>query len=276
MDVISMILWPVKWIVELLLVGWHWLLSYLGLEPAAGITWVLSIIGLVLVVRAALIPLVARQIRGQRKMLQIAPELKAIQDRYKGKNDQLSREAMSRETMALYVAAGTNPLTSCLPLMLQAPVFLALFSVLNDAQQGKVGIGLLNQTLAVQFGRAQLFGTAALHDSFASQWSLMTAVRPFEPSVLWIAATMVALMTASQLITQRQITSKNLSPENRASPLFRQQRILTYLLPVIFVLSGVAFPLGVLFYFLTSNLWSLVQHVIVIRSMPPAGAGPPT
>ena len=112
MDVIGTILWPVKWIVELLLVGWHWLLSYLGLEPAAGITWVLSIIGLVLVVRAALIPLVARQIRSQRKMLQIAPELKAIQDRYKGKNDQLSREAMSRETMAVYAAAGTNPLIS--------------------------------------------------------------------------------------------------------------------------------------------------------------------
>lgn len=274
MDVIGTILWPIKWIVELLLVACHWLLSYVGLDPAAGITWVLSIVGLVCVVRAALIPLVARQIRGQRKMLQIAPDLKEIQDRYKGKKDQHSREAMSRETMALYAAAGTNPLTSCLPLMLQAPIFLALFSVLNDAQQGKTGIGLLNEPLALQFGNAQLFGTAALHESFASQWSLMTAGLPFETSVLWIAATLVVVMTASQLITQRQVSSKYLLPENKLNPLFLQQRILAYLLPVVFVVSGVAFPLGVLFYFVTSSVWTLAQHFIVSWNTPQAGGGP--
>ena len=268
----STILWPLKWIVELLLVGWHWLFSNLGLDPAAGVTWVLSIVGLVLVVRAALIPVVVRQIRNQRKMLEVAPQLKRIQDKYKGKNDQRSREAMSREIMDLYKRTGTNPLSSCLPLLLQLPIFLALFSVLNDAQYGKAGVGPLTETLAEQFGNAKLFGIAPLHDSFASQWALMVAGQSFEPSVMWIAATMVVLMTASQFVTQLQIVAKNMSPETKASPMFRQQRILLYLLPLVFAFSGVAFPLGVLIYWLTSNIWAMVQQFLVIRNLPTPGS----
>src|ERR1041384_5729093 len=99
---IDTILWPIKWVVELILVAWHWLLTNIGLDPAAGLTWVLSIVGLVIVVRAALIPIFVRQIKSQRKMMEIAPELRKVQEKYRGKKDQLSREAMSRETMALY------------------------------------------------------------------------------------------------------------------------------------------------------------------------------
>ncbi|MCU1557693.1 MAG: hypothetical protein JWN09_1688, partial [Microbacteriaceae bacterium] len=97
MDIIGTILWPIKWVVELLLVGWHELWTFLGLDPNAGLTWVLSIVGLVLVIRAALIPIFVRQIKSQRRMLEVAPHLKKIQDKYKGKKDQFSREAMQRE-----------------------------------------------------------------------------------------------------------------------------------------------------------------------------------
>ena len=117
MDLLGTILWPLKWAVELLLVAFHWLFSNIGLDYNDGITWVLSIVGLVLVVRAALIPIFVRQIKSQRKMLEVAPQLKKIQDKYKGKKDQFSREAMSRETMELYKRTGTNPLASCLPLL---------------------------------------------------------------------------------------------------------------------------------------------------------------
>jgi YidC/Oxa1 family membrane protein insertase len=123
MDILGTILWPIKWVVELLLVSWHALWTFLGLNPDAGFTWVLSIVGLVLVIRAALIPIFVRQIRSQRRMLEVAPQLKKIQDKYKGKKDQFSREAMSRETMELYKKTGTNPLSSCLPLLLQMPIF---------------------------------------------------------------------------------------------------------------------------------------------------------
>ncbi|MET1019338.1 MAG: membrane protein insertase YidC, partial [Microterricola sp.] len=183
-----------------------------------------------------------------------------------------SRDAMSRETMDLYKKTGTNPLSSCLPLLLQMPIFFALFSVLNDAQHGKTGVGPLNAELAKQFGDAELFGVAPLHSSFASQWTLMLEGEPFSAAVMIIAAVMVVLMTASQFITQLQIVSKNMSPETKASPMFKQQRIMLYLLPLVFAFSGVAFPLGVMFYWLTSNIWTMVQQFVVIRNMPTPGS----
>lgn len=271
MDPISIILWPLKWAVELLLVAFHSLFAAIGLDTNAGLTWVLSIVGLVIVVRAALIPIFVRQIRSQRKMLEVAPHLKKIQDKYKGKRDQFSREAMSRETMELYKRTGTNPLSSCLPLLLQMPIFFALFSVLNDAQHSKAGVGPLNTELARSFGDSEIFG-APLHSSFASQWTELVAGQPYSLSVMVIAAVMVVLMTASQFITQLQIVSKNMSPETKASPMFKQQRIMLYLLPLVFAFSGVAFPLGVMFYWLTSNIWTMVQQFVVIRNMPTPGS----
>jgi YidC/Oxa1 family membrane protein insertase len=257
------LLWPIRWVIEAILVGFHSLWTTVGLDADAGLTWVLSIVGLVLVVRAALIPIFVRQIKSQRRMLEIAPQLKKIQDKYKGKRDQFSREAMSRETMEAYKKAGTNPFASCLPLLLQMPIFFGLFSVLNDAAQGKTGVGLLNQELATSFGNAELFGIAPLHESMASASN---------PAVIVIAIIMIVLMTASQFITQLQIMSKNQSPQMKESPMYRQQRVLLYILPLVFAFSGFAFPLGVMFYWLTSNFWTMVQQFIVIRNLPTPGS----
>jgi len=268
MDIIGTILWPIKWVVELILVAFHWLFTQIGLPAEAGLTWVLAIVGLTVVVRAALIPIFVRQIKNQRRMLEIAPQLKKIQDKYKGKKDQFSREAMSRETMELYKKTGTNPLSSCLPLLLQMPVFFSLFQVLNGAQGGHAGVGPLNAELAQQFGNATLFGVAPLHQSFQGAMN----ANPPQVAVMIIAAVMVVLMTGSQFLTQLQIVSKNMSPETKASPQFKQQRILLYLLPFVFLFSGFAFPLGVMFYWLTSNLWTMGQQFLVIRNMPTPGS----
>jgi YidC/Oxa1 family membrane protein insertase len=262
------LLWPIKWVIEAILVGFHSLLDALGMDPAAGLTWVLSIVGLVLVVRAALIPLFVRQIKSQRKMLEVAPQLKKIQDKYRGKKDQFSREAMQRETMELYRRAGTSPFASCLPLLIQMPIFFGLFSVLNEARGDKAGVGLLTQDLADQFYNSELFGVAGL--KFSIQSAL--AENPVQGWVIAIAVTMVVLMTASQFITQLQIMSKNQSPEMKESPMYRQQRVLLYILPLVFAFSGFAFPIGVMFYWLTSNVWTMVQQFIVIRNMPTPGS----
>ena len=129
----------------------------------------LSIVGLVIVVRAALIPLFVKQIKSQRKMMEIAPELRKVQEKYRGKKDQLSREAMSRETMGLYKKHGTTPMSSCLPLLVQMPIFFSLFSVLSDVSkhhnQGVGGVGLLNAELTEQFYNAELFGVCLLYTS---------------------------------------------------------------------------------------------------------------
>jgi YidC/Oxa1 family membrane protein insertase len=267
MDIINTILWPIKWVVEFLLVAWHELWSFLGLDPNAGLTWVLSIVGLVLVIRAALIPIFVRQIKSQRRMLEVAPQLKKIQDKYKGKKDQFSREAMSRETMELYKKTGTNPLSSCLPLLIQMPIFFSLFSVLSTAQgyqkTHQAGVGLLNGPLSASFGSSKLFGVAPLHEAFSTATT---------PVVQVIAVIMVILMTGSQFITQLQIMSKNQSAEMKASPSYKQQRILLYILPFVFLFSGFTFPLGVMFYWLVSNFWTMGQQFLVIRNMPTPGS----
>ncbi|MGI9824964.1 membrane protein insertase YidC [Agromyces sp. Marseille-Q5079] len=266
MDIISLLLWPIKWVIELILVAFHSLWTFTGLDPDAGITWILSIVGLVIVVRAALIPIFVRQIKSQRRMLEVAPQLKKIQEKYKGKKDQFSREAMSRETMELYKKTGTNPLSSCLPLLLQMPIFFGLFSVLNDAQHDKAGVGVFTQELANSFANSEFLG-APLKGTFIGA---MNGEYPWQ--VMVIAATMIVLMTASQFITQLQIVSKNMSPETKASPMFRQQRIMLYLLPLVFAFSGVAFPIGVMFYWLVSNFWTMGQQFLVIRNMPTPGS----
>lgn len=263
--VIDTLLFPIKWVIELLLVSFHWLLTTIGLDPNSGLTWVLSILGLVIVVRAALIPLFVRQIKGQRKMMEIAPQLKKIQEKYKGKRDQFSREAMSRETMELYRRAGTSPFSSCLPLLIQMPIFFGLFSTLNNAQRGteSAGVGLLSHPLAISFGHAKLFG-APLNRSISDANG--------DVLVITIAVVMIMLMSASQFITQLQIVSKNVSPETKASPMYKQQRYLVYILPFIFIYSGIAFPLGVMFYWVFSNVWTMGQQFIVIRNMPTPGS----
>lgn len=261
-NLIGTILYPIRWIVEAILVFWHFVLASVGLPTNSGAAWVLSIVLLTIVVRVALIPIFVRQIKNQRRMMEVAPQLKKIQDKYKGKKDQFSREAMSRETMALYKETGTNPLSSCLPLLIQMPVFFSLYTVLHNAQTGKVGIGLLNARLSDSFAHASLFG-APLHETFLGSTAFQVKI---------IAGAMIVLMTASQFYTQLQLTSKNMSPETKASPMYRQQKMLLYVLPLVFLYSGLNFPLGVMFYWLTSNIWTMGQQYMVIRNSPTPGS----
>lgn len=272
MNFLYTLLWPIEWLVELVMIAWHWLFTTIGMDPNSGLTWVLAIIGLTVVLRAALVPVFVKQIKSQRRMLEIAPQLKKIQQKYKGKRDQFSREAMSRETMDLYKRTGTNPLSSCLPLLIQMPFFFSLYHVVFSAAGGTDTVGLLSHFgLAKSFADATVFG-APLSASFGSQWVLMTQGKPFFPQVMIIAGTMVVLMTVSQFFTQLQIVSKNMSAETKASPQFKQQRMLLYLLPFVFLFSGVAFPLAPMFYWLTSNIWTMVQQFYVIREMPTPGS----
>ena len=273
MGIFDTILWPIRWVIEAVLAGAHSTLESLGMDPASGATWVLAIATLVLIVRAALIPVFVRQIKSQRRMMEIAPDLKKIQDKYKGKKDQFSREAMSRETMALYSKAGTNPFSSCLPLLLQMPIFFGLFRVLSTAALGNAGVSFMTKELADQFGQAALWGLAPLQATMSYALSAeATLSSSATVAVVLTAAVMVVTMSASQFITQLQIMSKNQSPAMRESPMYRQQRMLLYMLPLVFLFSGFYFSLGVMTYWLVSNLWTMGQQFIVIRNMPTPGS----
>ena len=256
------LLWPIKWLVELVLVSFHTLFTAMGLESTSGTSWVLAVVGLVLVVRAALIPVFVKQIKSQRNMMLVQPELKKLQDKYKGKTDRDSRERMAREQMDLYKRTGSNPLSSCLPLLLQMPIFTGLFFVLNDAGNNKPGVGLLTQEMAISFSQAEIFG-AKLSDTFFGSDLINVKI---------IAGVMIVSMTASQFITQKQIMTKNQNPDVQNSQFMQTQKILLYVLPFVFLISGVSFPLGVMTYWLVSNFWTMGQQFLVIRNMPTPGS----
>lgn len=264
MDFLGIILWPIKWVIELVLVSFHWFwTNVLSMPPGDGWTWILSLAGLVIVVRSLMIPLMVRQIKSQRSMLEAAPEIKKIQDKYKGKRDQFSMEAMRRETMEVYQRTGSNPMSSCWPMLVQMPVFFALFQVIRTAQDNHAGVGLMSQEHASEFANASVFD-APLAATFLNNGG--------NTIVIVIAIVLVIVMTASQFFTQRQIMSKNISPATRESPMFRQQQMLLYVLPLVFAVSGVAFPLGLMIYWTISNFWTIGQQWIVIRQMPTPGS----
>jgi YidC/Oxa1 family membrane protein insertase len=252
---------PLEYAVAAIMVAFHTVLSGVGLPADSGWTWALSIVGLVVVIRILLIPLFVKQIRASRAMQLIQPQMKKIQEKYKGKTDAASRQAMQQETMALYRESGTNPFASCLPILLQSPIFFALFRVLNGIPQHQT-VGPLNQTLVEQADEAKLFG-AQLSDTFTHANTTATRV---------LTVILIILMSLTTFTTQRQLMTKNMPASALDNPFARQQKVLLYVLPLFFAISGINFPIGVLIYWLTTNLWSMGQQFYVIRRMPAPGS----
>jgi YidC/Oxa1 family membrane protein insertase len=255
-DIGSFIMTPLYYVTSAILLGFHKVFG--GLFGAdSGIAWVLSIIGLTLVIRAALIPLFVKQIKSSRNMQLLQPKVKELQKKYGH-----DRERLAQETMALYKETGTNPFASCLPILLQMPIFLALFRLIDQsAKHPESPKGLMTTQLAENFGNATLLG-AKISDSFTS--SDQTSVRI-------LAAVLVVAMTATTFLTQRQLMSKNMPADAMTGQYAQQQKMLLYVLPVVFAVGGIAFPIGVLFYWTTSNLWTMCQQFYVIRNNPAPG-----
>jgi YidC/Oxa1 family membrane protein insertase len=255
-DIGSFIMEPLYWAISVVLVGFHNLFSNF-MDPAGGASWALSIIGLTLVIRAALIPLFVKQIKSSRNMQLIQPKVKELQKKYGH-----DREKLAQETMKLYKDSGTNPFASCLPILLQMPIFLALFRLLDQASHGKVH-GVLTLEQAKQFGQAELFGAVPISATFLKADGNV--------AVMALAAVLVVAMTATTFLTQRQLMSKNMPADALTGPYAQQQKMLLYVLPVVFAVGGIAFPIGVLLYWTTSNLWTMGQQFYVIRNNPAPG-----
>jgi YidC/Oxa1 family membrane protein insertase len=231
-----------------------------------GTAWVLSIVALVIVIRIVLIPLFFKQIKASRGMQMIQPELQAVQKKYKGKTDPASRENMTRETMELYRKHGTNPFASCMPILLQSPIFFALFRVLNGLEAISTGnadpIGPITQSVAGDIESSTLFG-AQLSDVFlqTDSWVSRTVV-----------IALIVAMSVTTFTTQRQLTMKNMPPSALEGPMAQTQKIMLYMLPLVFAISGVNFPVGVLIYWTVTNLWSMGQQYYTIKRMPTPGS----
>lgn len=256
------ILFPFIWFDSAILVGFEWLLTRLGLPDTSGWTWVLAIVGLVVTLRALLTPLMIRQIRSQRRLQIVQPELMKIQAKYKGKKDQASQKAFQEETFGLYREAGANPFGACLPILIQMPFFFALFRLLNTAEGVSLGnadpLGLFNRELATKMANSEIFG-AGLTSTFLHDQDLSAKI---------LSLVLILVMSATQFITSHQLMRQNMSPEALNSPMARQQQLLIYILPVVFAVTGVNFPVALLIYWTVSNFWTMGQQFLIIRNMP--------
>jgi len=257
----SFIMTPLYYLVSAVLVGFHTVFSGVFGKDSA-VTWTLSIIGLTVVIRAALIPLFVKQIKSSRNMQLLQPKVKELQKKYSH-----DRERLTQETMKLYKETGTNPFASCLPLIIQMPIFFALFRLVDHAAKNwdkasYQGQGFLTKELARSFANAPFFG-GSLSSSFTDNGG--------HASIQAIAAVLVLMMTATTFMTQRQLMAKNMPADAMSGPYAQQQKMLLYVLPVVFGVGGIAFPIGVIIYWTTSNIWTMCQQFYVIRNNPAPG-----
>jgi YidC/Oxa1 family membrane protein insertase len=257
----SAIMQPLYWVVSGILVLAHSIFSPL-LGPDNGWTWVLSIMFLTVVIRIALIPLFVKQIKSSRNMQLLQPKVRELQKKHGH-----DREKLGQETMKLYRENNANPLASCLPLLLQIPIFLALFRVLDGAARG-IPRGhwlVVNPDLLTSLNQATIFG-ARISDTF-----LKVGFANGITSVHVVTLVLIIAMTGTLFITQLQLMRKNMPPEALTGPFAQQQKIMLYVFPLVFAIGGINFPVGVLIYWFTSNLWTMGQQFYVIRRNPAPG-----
>jgi YidC/Oxa1 family membrane protein insertase len=194
----------------------------------------------------------------------LQPKMKAIQERYK--ND---RQRQSEEMMKLYKETGTNPLSSCLPILVQSPFFFALYHVLSNVAKGHP-VGVIHENLVQSAQSAHIFG-APLPAKFMDSTATLAQLQTSHAEVRTVTIIMIVLMSLSQFYTQRQLMTKNVDMSVN-TPFMQQQKMLMYVFPLIFAVFGIFAPVGVLVYWLTTNVWTMAQQLVVIRRNPTPGS----
>jgi YidC/Oxa1 family membrane protein insertase len=233
--------------------------------------WILSIVFLVITIRVILFPIFVKQIRSQRAMQALQPKVKELQEKYKG-----DKETLRQEMMKLYQTEKVNPLMGCLPMFLQIPVFLGLFHVLkhlnpfgpNGAPMDAEGKQLYGWSIS-QFdsaAKARLFD-APIPAHFSSSFSDLVALQGNGVTVKVVSAVLVLIMMATTFLTSRQMILKtgwSQDPQQRMI-----QKLMLYGIPFSLLVSGWYFPIGVIIYWVTQNLFSLGQQYWVLHKYPP-------
>jgi YidC/Oxa1 family membrane protein insertase len=185
--------------------------------------------------------------------------MKKIQQKYKD-----DRQKQSEELMKLYKTHKTNPMASCFPILAQAPIFFALFTVLNGiGKNPPQARGVLTSEIAAQMAKAEFFGAPISQTFLGSSDGTVKIVTVF----------LIFLMSLTTFTTQRQLMVKGMPKlDSSNNMMLQQQKIMLYLFPVIFAVSGVNFPIGVLIYWSTTNFWTWGQQFYVIKRNPTPGS----
>ncbi len=251
---------------------WHSLWNLAFGDPApetalGGLSWVLAIVFLVVTIRLILFPLFVKQIKSQRAMQELQPEMAKLRKQYGS-----DRQGLSQAMMALQKERGVNPLAGCLPILPQIPVFLSLFHVLRRLAPDKPGLYSWSDELTDEAARAKLFG-APISSSFNMAGAKETAILDIAgvtyTNIRIVAFVLIVVMCLTTYITQKQIMKRSGPVEGQAAMV---QKILLYVMPAGLFVSGFIFPIGVLLYWFTNNLWTLGQQFFILRKMPPPGS----
>jgi YidC/Oxa1 family membrane protein insertase len=217
-------------------------------HDSIGLGWGTSIVALTVVVRAALMPLTIKQFKSMQNMAKFQPEIKKLQERYKG-----DRERLNQEMMKFYRENKVNPFASCLPLLAQLPVFLALFYMLQDDLRLDVcptvnPPGTTDPQPCGSGGAAEFFFIPDITDKATGG----------------VLVALIVLYVGSQLLSTVLMSTAT----------DKTQRMIFLALPFVFVIFVINFPAGLLVYWITTNLWTIVQQAIVRKRLGPLR--PPT
>jgi YidC/Oxa1 family membrane protein insertase len=249
-------------------VAWVLTKIYNFLSPifgtTSGWTWALSIVILVVLMRLIMVPLFVKQMHTTRAMSALAPQMQALRKKYK--ND---KQTLQQETMKLYQQAGVNPLMGCLPVVLQLPMFFALYSVLKaiaewkPGQSAKYGLPL---PMVESAQKAKILG-ATVADKF-----LFTHTTPLHAKAVILVAVLISMTTT--FLTVRQSMKRGMMPAATPdNPMGQSQKYMMYIMP-FFALSGLYWPFGLVLYWVTTNCWTLMQQWVLFRRFPqPSAAG---
>ena len=268
------ILYPFAYAIAWLWVRIHDLLVLLGFGSGAGLAWVISIILLTILVRALIIPLYLKQIKSSRGMYAIQPEMKKIQAKYKGKTDMASRQRQQEEISALQKKHGFSPFASCLPALAQMPVFFGMYraiyavssiadSTYNVGGQHVDSLGSIDQAIATEIHTSTVFGVPLSHTIYSGDGTLAVAVFIF----------FIIVMVATQFFTIRMSFGQNM-PKNQDpnNPMVRSQKSMMYMMPALFIFSGLFFQMGIVIYTTTTSIWAYLQTLWLLRNLPSPGS----
>jgi YidC/Oxa1 family membrane protein insertase len=237
-----------------------------------GGSWGFSIVGLTILIRAILVPLTYRQLKSMQEMQRLAPQINALKEKYKE-----DKQRQQQELMKFYQEHKINPLASCLPLLMQLPVFVSLFYMLRtDLKKHICGtrlVGYFNEhgsKLAVQYkASSHIVGVSHLPAKFIEQTSCNT-VAPHSAKFLFLPditarATGVNLVILILLYVGSQLASTLIATATADA----NQRRMMLLIPIVFVVVLYRYPAGLLVYWITTNMWTIGQQFLIRRHMGP-------
>lgn len=258
--------YAVAWI----MVRLHDLLIFAGMKEGPNFAWVLAIIGLTLIVRSAIIPLYAKQIRSQRAMQEIQPKMQAIREKYKGRKDQVSQQQMNQQIMELYREHGVNPLASCLPILIQMPFIIALYRVLLNTVEiarGRYGadsLGPIDRSVAQEIEKTEFLGiplSTTFGDANAGGHTSWMVI------IIGMAVVTAVIMFASMWLLSVKNLPKNASDQNA-----KMMRMMAFLGPIMTLMFSFAVQMGVLVYWLITNIFTAVQQMVILQKAPTVGS----